>query len=105
MRIFDPHIHMSSRTTDDYEAMYAAACELSSFVATTVPPVPRANVVDHLSSIESIARTRVQCRLRNHGVGQLTPMMSSELTLCLHLEFLGSRELVMTHLRSLGKAH
>lgn len=24
MRIFDPHIHMSSRTTDDYEAMYAA---------------------------------------------------------------------------------
>ena len=24
MRIFDPHIHMYSRTTDDYEAMYAA---------------------------------------------------------------------------------
>ncbi|MFF8414405.1 TatD family hydrolase [Streptomyces omiyaensis] len=24
MRIFDPHVHMSSRTTDDYEAMYAA---------------------------------------------------------------------------------
>jgi predicted metal-dependent TIM-barrel fold hydrolase len=24
MRIFDPHIHMSSRTTDDYERMYAA---------------------------------------------------------------------------------
>jgi predicted metal-dependent TIM-barrel fold hydrolase len=24
VRIFDPHIHMSSRTTDDYEAMYAA---------------------------------------------------------------------------------
>ncbi len=24
MRIFDPHIHMSSRTTDDYAAMYAA---------------------------------------------------------------------------------
>ena len=23
MRIFDPHIHMTSRTTDDYEAMYA----------------------------------------------------------------------------------
>ncbi len=23
-RIFDPHIHMTSRTTDDYEAMYAA---------------------------------------------------------------------------------
>ena len=24
MRIFDPHIHMTSRTTDDYEAMDAA---------------------------------------------------------------------------------
>ncbi|WP_432088007.1 TatD family hydrolase [Streptomyces sp. bgisy095] len=24
MRIFDPHVHMTSRTTDDYEAMYAA---------------------------------------------------------------------------------
>ncbi|MFH9862916.1 TatD family hydrolase [Streptomyces sp. NPDC017202] len=24
MRIFDPHIHMTSRTTDDYENMYAA---------------------------------------------------------------------------------
>lgn len=24
MRIFDPHIHMTSRTTDDYQAMYAA---------------------------------------------------------------------------------
>ncbi|MGW7411310.1 TatD family hydrolase [Streptomyces sp. NPDC054863] len=24
MRLFDPHIHMTSRTTDDYEAMYAA---------------------------------------------------------------------------------
>ncbi|MCF3120902.1 TatD family hydrolase [Streptomyces arenae] len=24
MRIFDPHIHMTSRTTDDYQAMYSA---------------------------------------------------------------------------------
>ena len=24
MRIFDPHIHMTSRTTDDYTAMYDA---------------------------------------------------------------------------------
>lgn len=27
MRIFDPHIHMTSRTTDDYEAMAAAGVE------------------------------------------------------------------------------
>jgi predicted metal-dependent TIM-barrel fold hydrolase len=24
MRLFDPHIHMTSRTTDDYQAMAAA---------------------------------------------------------------------------------
>ena len=24
MRIFDPHAHMTSRTTDDYEAMHAS---------------------------------------------------------------------------------
>ena len=24
MRIVDPHIHMTSRTTDDHEALYAA---------------------------------------------------------------------------------
>jgi predicted metal-dependent TIM-barrel fold hydrolase len=24
MKIFDPHVHMTSRTTDDYEAMAAA---------------------------------------------------------------------------------
>ncbi|MCW2950884.1 MAG: putative metal-dependent hydrolase with TIM-barrel fold protein [Conexibacter sp.] len=28
MRIFDPHIHMTSRTTDDYEAMAAAGIEV-----------------------------------------------------------------------------
>lgn len=27
MRIFDPHVHMTSRTTDDYEAMAAAGVE------------------------------------------------------------------------------
>ena len=43
MRIFDPHIHMTSRTTDDYEAMYAAG------VRAVVEPAfwlgqPRTNV-------------------------------------------------------------
>ena len=27
MRIFEPHIHMTSRTTDDYEAMAAAGVQ------------------------------------------------------------------------------
>ena len=28
MKLFDPHIHMSSRTTADYEAMAAAGIEV-----------------------------------------------------------------------------
>jgi predicted metal-dependent TIM-barrel fold hydrolase len=43
MRVFDPHIHMTSRTTDDYEAMHAAG------VLAVVEPAfwlgqPRTNV-------------------------------------------------------------
>ncbi|NHC14429.1 TatD family hydrolase [Motilibacter deserti] len=53
MRIFDPHIHMTSRTTDDYEAMYAAG------VRALVEPAfwlgqPRSNVgsfVDYFDSL------------------------------------------------------
>jgi predicted metal-dependent TIM-barrel fold hydrolase len=53
MRIFDPHIHMSSRTTDDYEAMAAAG------VRAVVEPAfwlgqPRTSVgsfVDYFASL------------------------------------------------------
>nr|WP_269204634.1 TatD family hydrolase [Motilibacter deserti] len=53
VRIFDPHIHMTSRTTDDYEAMYAAG------VRALVEPAfwlgqPRSNVgsfVDYFDSL------------------------------------------------------
>ncbi|WP_108665880.1 TatD family hydrolase [Euzebya rosea] len=53
MRIFDPHIHMSSRTTDDYEAMADAG------VTALVEPAfwlgqPRTNVgsfVDYFASL------------------------------------------------------
>ena len=41
MRIFDPHIHMTSRTTNDYEAMYATQQPLYSYMpnndSTAVP--------------------------------------------------------------------
>ena len=53
MRIFDPHVHMTSRTTDDYEAMAAAG------VRAVVEPAfwlgqPRTNVgsfVDYFASL------------------------------------------------------
>lgn len=53
MRIFDPHIHMTSRTTDDYEAMAAAG------VAALVEPAfwlgqPRTNVGSFLDYFDGL---------------------------------------------------
>lgn len=53
MRIFDPHIHMTSRTTDDYERMYAAG------VRVVVEPAfwlgqPRTNVGSFLDYFDSL---------------------------------------------------
>ncbi len=60
MRFIDPHIHMSSRTTDDYERMSAAG-----IVAVIEPAFwlgqPRTNVgsfIDYLSSIVGWERFR-----------------------------------------------
>ena len=60
MRFIDPHIHMSSRTTDDYERMEAAG-----IVAVIEPAFwlgqPRTNVgsfIDYLSSIVGWERFR-----------------------------------------------
>ena len=53
MRIFDPHIHMTSRTTDDYERMRAAG------VRAVVEPAfwlgqPRTNVGSFLDYFDSL---------------------------------------------------
>ncbi|GGI03451.1 TatD family hydrolase [Egicoccus halophilus] len=53
MRLFDPHIHMTSRTTDDYEAMAAAG------VAALVEPAfwlgqPRTNVGSFLDYFDGL---------------------------------------------------
>ncbi|WP_117214936.1 TatD family hydrolase [Allorhizocola rhizosphaerae] len=53
MRIFDPHIHMTSRTTDDYERMAAAG------VAAVVEPAfwlgqPRTNAGSFLDYFDSL---------------------------------------------------
>ncbi|GAP52732.1 TatD family hydrolase [Streptomyces azureus] len=53
MRIFDPHIHMTSRTTDDYEAMYAAG------VRAVVEPAfwlgqPRTSVASFLDYFDTL---------------------------------------------------
>ncbi|MFE6622532.1 TatD family hydrolase [Streptomyces sp. NPDC057740] len=53
MRLFDPHIHMTSRTTDDYEAMHAAG------IRAVVEPSfwlgqPRTSVASFLDYFDSL---------------------------------------------------
>lgn len=81
MRIFDPHIHMSSRTTDDYEAMYAAG------VRALVEPAfwlgqPRTSVdsfVDYFDSLVGFERFRAsQFGIAHHCTIALNPKEAND---------------------------
>ncbi|NYI03857.1 TatD family hydrolase [Allostreptomyces psammosilenae] len=76
MRIFDPHIHMTSRTTDDYERMYAAG------VRVVVEPSfwlgqPRTSVgsfVDYFDALLGWEPYRAaQFGIRHHAAIALNP--------------------------------
>ncbi len=76
MRIFDPHVHMTSRTTDDYEAMAAAG------VVAIVEPAfwlgqPRTNAgsfVDYFNSLVGWERFRAsQFGIRHYCTIGLNP--------------------------------
>ncbi|MFW7415140.1 TatD family hydrolase [Demequina sp. SO4-18] len=81
MRIFDPHIHMTSRTTNDYEAMYAAG------VRALVEPAfwlgqPRTNVgsfLDYFDSLVGWERFRAaQFGIRHHATIALNPKEAND---------------------------
>ena len=81
MRIFDPHIHMTSRTTDDYEAMYSAG------VRALVEPAfwlgqPRSNVgafVDYFDSLLGWERYRAaQFGIQHHCTIALNPKEAND---------------------------
>ncbi|HSF35909.1 MAG TPA: TatD family hydrolase [Nocardioides sp.] len=83
MRIFDPHIHMTSRTTDDYQAMAAAG------IAAVVEPAfwlgqPRTSVgsfVDYFSSLIGWERFRAsQFGIRHHCTIGLNPKEANDLS-------------------------
>lgn len=81
MRIFDPHIHMTSRTTDDYEAMYAAGVR-----AVTEPAFwlgqPRSNVAsfyDYFDSLVGWERFRAErFGIRHHCTIALNPKEAND---------------------------
>src|ERR671910_2122873 len=81
MRIFDPHIHMTSRTTDDYEAMAAAG------VKAIVEPAfwlgqPRTSVgsfVDYFNGLLGWERFRAsQFGIRHHCAIGLNPKEAND---------------------------
>jgi hypothetical protein len=81
MRIFDPHIHMTSRTTDDYAAMRAAG------VAAVVEPAfwlgqPRTNAgsfADYFDSLVGWEPYRAsQFGIRHHATIALNPKEAND---------------------------
>ncbi|WP_277207177.1 TatD family hydrolase [Isoptericola croceus] len=81
MRIFDPHIHMTSRTTDDYEAMYDAG------VRAVVEPAfwlgqPRTSVgsfVDYFDALLGWERFRAaQFGITHHATIALNPKEAND---------------------------
>ncbi|HEV6952755.1 MAG TPA: TatD family hydrolase [Promicromonospora sp.] len=81
LRILDPHIHMTSRTTDDYEALYAAG------VRVVVEPAfwlgqPRTSVgsfTDYFDSLLGWERFRAaQFGVRHHATIALNPKEAND---------------------------
>lgn len=81
MRIFDPHIHMTSRTTDDYAALYASG------VRALVEPAfwmgqPRTSVgsfIDYFDSLLGWERFRAsQFGIRHHATIALNPKEAND---------------------------
>lgn len=81
MRIFDPHIHMTSRTTDDYEKLYAGG------VRALVEPAfwmgqPRTSVgsfIDYFDALLGWERFRAaQFGIRHHAAIALNPKEAND---------------------------
>ncbi|MGW1682157.1 TatD family hydrolase [Saccharopolyspora sp. NPDC002376] len=81
MRIFDPHIHMTSRTTDDYEAMYAAGVRAVTEPAFWLgqPRTSAASFHDYFDSLVGWERFRAaQFGIRHHCTIALNPKEAND---------------------------
>jgi len=81
VRIFDPHIHMTSRTTDDYEAMFAAGVralvEPSFWLGQ--PRTSVASFTDYFDSLIGWERFRAaQFGIRHHCTIALNPKEAND---------------------------
>ena len=59
MRIFDPHVHMTSRTTDDYEAMAASGVKAIVEPASGTAPTPE--LADELTAFCHTKLAKFKC--------------------------------------------
>ncbi|GAA1230073.1 TatD family hydrolase [Prauserella halophila] len=81
MRIFDPHIHMTSRTTDDYEAMYAAGVRAVTEPAFWLgqPRSSAASFYDYFDGLLGWERFRAaQFGIRHHCTIALNPKEAND---------------------------
>ncbi|WP_043500515.1 TatD family hydrolase [Georgenia sp. SUBG003] len=81
MRIFDPHIHMTSRTTDDYEAMYAAGVRAVTEPAFWLgqPRTSVASFVDYFDGLLGWERFRAaQFGIVHHATIGLNPKEAND---------------------------
>ncbi len=81
MRIFDPHIHMTSRTTDDYEAMFTAGVralvEPSFWLGQ--PRTSVASFTDYFDALIGWERFRAaQFGIRHHCTIALNPKEAND---------------------------
>src|ERR1700759_3558883 len=81
MRIFDPHIHMTSRTTDDYEAMAAAGIEAIGEPAFWLgqPRTTLGSFIDYFDGLIGWERFRAgQFGIRHHCTMGLNPKEAND---------------------------
>src|SRR6187401_1564899 len=81
MRIFDPHAHMTSRTTDDYEAMAASGVKVLVEPAFWLgqPRTSAGSFVDYFNSLPGWERFRAsQFGIRHHCTIGLNPKEAND---------------------------
>ncbi|MGP3972182.1 TatD family hydrolase [Streptomyces sp. 6N223] len=81
MRVFDPHIHMTSRTTDDYERMYAAGIRAVTEPSFWLgqPRTSTGSFVDYFDGLLGWERFRAaQFGIRHHCTIALNPKEAND---------------------------